>query len=265
MILDSISHPDLIKAMDTNTEELLALWGRALGATFYQEPEVSWFVSGVPFIRLNMVVRANLTPETPEEKIHEVLTKIESANTAISWVAGPSLQHPKIAHLVQAHGWSTVSVAGMAADLKQMDEHIHLPAGATLERVETTESLQQMVSTIAGGMPWPDVGRDYILNFVQKHGFVAHPAVRYYLARLNGEPVATALLFLGGGVAGLYCVATLPHARQQGIGRAISQLPLLDARAMGYHVAVLQAINAGAKVYRSLGFEQQCRIDFWIH
>lgn len=265
MILDSTAHPDLIKAMDTNTEELLALWGRALGATIYQEPEASWFVTGIPFIRLNMVIRANLTPETPEAKIHEILTKIESVNAPTSWVVGPSLQHPKIAHLVQAHGWSTVSVEGMAADLEHIDEHIHLPAGATLERVETTESLQQMISTIASGMPWPDAGRDYILHFVQKHGFVSHPAVRYYLARLNGEPVATSLLFLGGGVAGLYCVATLPQARRQGIGRAISQLPLLDARAMGYRIAVLQATNAGAKVYRALGFEQKCRIDFWIH
>ncbi|EFH83535.1 GNAT family N-acetyltransferase [Ktedonobacter racemifer] len=262
-MIESLSHPALIEAMETNTEAFVSLWGRALGATFYHEAGASWFITGGQFLRLNMGIQACLTPDTPREKIDEMLSKIEAHNVPLSWPVGPSLQHPTIEDRVKARGWSIFPTAGMARDLQDLDEHIDLPTGVTLERIDATESLQLGVQTIAAGMPWPDAGRDYIMDVVRKHGFVAHPSVRYYLARLNGQPVATSILYLASGVAGLYCVATVPSARGRGIGRAISHLPLLDARDMGYRVAILQATEKGERIYSRLGFHEVCRIHFW--
>ena len=39
-----------------------------------------------------------------------------------------------------------------------------------------------------------------------------------FLARQHGKPVATSLLLLGWGVAGIYAGSTIPEARRQGIG-----------------------------------------------
>jgi GNAT superfamily N-acetyltransferase len=86
---------------------------------------------------------------------------------------------------------------------------------------------------------------------------------RHYLGLVHGEPVGASSLFLGGGAAGLYNVATVPHARKQGIGTAMSLAPLLVARNEGYGLGVLQSSAAGNGVYRGLGFERCCQL--WQH
>ena len=72
----------------------------------------------------------------------------------------------------------------------------------------------------------------------------------------NGEPVATNMLFNSGGVASVYAVGTLPSARGQGIGGAITLKPLLEAREMGYRYAVLFATEMGVYAYERIGFRQ---------
>jgi GNAT superfamily N-acetyltransferase len=61
----------------------------------------------------------------------------------------------------------------------------------------------------------------------------------HFLAYLHGVPVATATLFLRAGVAGIYQVATLPEVRRQGIGAAITRVPLLHARDRGAQTSIL--------------------------
>ena len=68
---------------------------------------------------------------------------------------------------------------------------------------------------------------------------------RMFVGYLNGEPVATTMLFIGGGVASVYAVATLPAAQGKGIGAAITLAPLLQARAAGHHHAVLFSTEMG--------------------
>ena len=82
-----------------------------------------------------------------------------------------------------------------------------------------------------------------------------------YVATLDGRPVATSQLFVGAGVAGIYNVTCLPEARGQGIGRAITLAPLLEARRQGYATSILQASDLGYPVYRRLGFRDYGRLN----
>lgn len=77
---------------------------------------------------------------------------------------------------------------------------------------------------------------------------------RIFVGRLAGQPVATSVLFTGGGVASVYGVATLPAARKRGIGGAITLMPLLEARAQGERYAVLFATEMGIHTYQRIGF-----------
>ena len=80
-------------------------------------------------------------------------------------------------------------------------------------------------------------------------------ALWQYVGYLGEAPVATAELTMGGGVVGLYNVCTQVPYRRQGLGTALTLIPLLDARAQGYLTAVLQASTDGAGMYTRVGFQ----------
>ena len=78
--------------------------------------------------------------------------------------------------------------------------------------------------------------------------------LRHYVARRGGEPVASATVFLGAGVAGLYFVATPPAWRGAGLGTAVTLHALAAAGSAGYDTAVLGAEAPAVNLYRRLGF-----------
>jgi ribosomal protein S18 acetylase RimI-like enzyme len=81
-----------------------------------------------------------------------------------------------------------------------------------------------------------------------------------YLARRSGEPIACGLGVLDRGVVGIYAVATLPDARRQGAGGAVTARIMDDARRAGARLAVLQSSEMGFPLYERLGFRTVCEM-----
>ena len=152
----------------------------------------------------------------------------------------------------------------MSVALAVLPATLSLPAGVTIERVSDRGGLEQWGHVMCVGFGMPDSVAEVVMTTILRDTFGDDAAVRYYLARLNGEPIATSGLSLGGGVAGVLSVATVPAARRRGIGAAVTLAPLLDARAEGYHVGVLQASEMGYPVYARLGFTEQFRYRNYV-
>jgi GNAT superfamily N-acetyltransferase len=100
------------------------------------------------------------------------------------------------------------------------------------------------------------VEANWVGDMYHRAGLDDRGAWRHYLGWWQGAPVATTSLFLSAEVAGVYFVFTLPEARRQGIGAAITLAALQEARQLGYNIGVLGSSVMGYPVYRRLGFQQ---------
>jgi len=80
------------------------------------------------------------------------------------------------------------------------------------------------------------------------------PALRLFAVRRQGAIVCTSACYLDNGLAGIYCVSTVPEERRKGLGAHATVEPLRRAAQAGYRVGILQSSEAGHGVYRKLGF-----------
>jgi N-acetylglutamate synthase len=78
--------------------------------------------------------------------------------------------------------------------------------------------------------------------------------VCWYVGRLEGEIVSTALGFTSDHVTGVFNVATPPEFRGRGYGAALTSRVVSDGFGAGSNLAFLQSSNIGHGLYRTLGF-----------
>jgi ribosomal protein S18 acetylase RimI-like enzyme len=150
---------------------------------------------------------------------------------------------------------TALGAPGMVADLREMNEAAltQAPPGFAIEEVRDEAALYDFKRVLIAGYEMPEWAANGWVEAALRVGIGQTPW-KMYLGRLNGEPVATNMLFNGGGVASVYGVATAPSARGKGIGGAITLAPLLEARAAGYRYAVLFASEMGIHAYERIGF-----------
>jgi ribosomal protein S18 acetylase RimI-like enzyme len=79
-------------------------------------------------------------------------------------------------------------------------------------------------------------------------------SLQFFAVLRRGTIVCTSVCSLHDGLAGIYCVSTIPEERQKGLGGHATAEPLRLAARAGYQVGVLQSSEAGHSLYRSLGF-----------
>jgi GNAT superfamily N-acetyltransferase len=255
----------LAAAIEANTCDAFVRWGQALGAEYHDDGEVGWFVSGVPLQLWNGVVRARFTAGDVDAQIDTTLRHFAAHQVPMSWLVGPSTSPPGLGRLLEGHGLTLDSESpGMALDLSQTPATTVLPPGLTITEIGDGAALARWIETLVVGNEFPEVMREHLMQLYGRHGFYRLASVRYFLGAVDGQPVATSLLLLSAGVAGIYCVATVPSARGRGIGSAMTVAPLQVARDLGYRFGVLQSSQIGLNFYRRLGFQQHCTLGLYF-
>jgi GNAT superfamily N-acetyltransferase len=265
-VLKDFSVSSVVDAMEINVYEASICFAHALGAVVYDEPHMLWFFSGFPFHLANGIVSARFPEDRLERILDERLQQLVVKEVPMAWLIGPSTRPVDLGRRLQEHGWMLGDEApGMAIDLQTLNESFPTPPLLTIQRIHDAETLRTRLRVMTVGSGIPEEGLAVLLEIVSKLGFTDDPSLHFYLGMLEDKPVATSLLYLGGGVAGIYNVTTLPEARHQGIGSALTEAPLLQSRTLGYRIGILQSSPMGLQLYRHLGFREYCtfQVYFW--
>jgi ribosomal protein S18 acetylase RimI-like enzyme len=257
-----LTKTSLISAIEENQFAFFSTFGQWPRAEFHDETEIKWSMTDVPFPMFNSIMRAQLAPERIKATIQSIVSQAKTRNLPLLWWTGPATQPPDLGSHLEKNGFTRgEQMQGMAVGLAKLDENVPMPTGLTVRLVEDNETLKQWCQVFVTGFEMPDFVVDVFYDFMRH---VDPDTMQPYLGWLNGQPVATSLLTLAAGVAGIYNVATLPEARRQGIGTIMTLTPLCEARSRGYNVGILQASEVGVSVYRSLGFREYCRIRHYV-
>lgn len=258
ILWDLSDAPAVVAALEANLREGYVRFGRGLGAEFHEEQDALWFVTGLPFQVPNGVVRFDVAPEMAGTRIDTLLREYAARRAPSCWLVTPSTHPTDLSARLQERGYFSEFAPGMAADLDAVDLSVPLPPGLRIEPVTDTNTMAVWVHVLAVGSPVPSEVERLLLDWLARSGFHPDPAAHFFLGTLDGQPVATSLLFLGGGVAGIYSVATIPDARRRGIGAAMTLAAMREGQALGYRVAGLQSSEMGLNIYKRLGFGEYC-------
>jgi Acetyltransferase (GNAT) domain len=236
--------------------------GRAAGVELREDGRVRWAIGNSPIDYFNCVVHADLKGDEAEREITASLERMRAHDVPGSWHVGPSMRPPDLGARLLAHGFEYGGDdIGMAIDLSALPEAVAVPESFVVERVRDEARLGEWVATFGTGYGVGSADVRWFEGVLRRIG--VEGAWRYYLGRLEGEPVATSALLFAAGVAGIYCVSTVEPARRRGIGAAVTLAGLREARDLGFTISVLGSSEMGYPVYRKLGFIECCRIGLY--
>ncbi len=261
-ILADASTTSLVSSIEEHLFGAFATFRRWPGAEVHDEAEMLWSITEIPFALFNSILRVRLATDRIETAIQSVVARGVERNVPLLWWTGPATQPADLGRHLEEHGFVCEDqMPGMAVELAHLNEGPPMPRGFTVERVADEATLMKWSQVCAQGFGLPDFTARGFYHWVRCPG---PNSIQAYLGWQNGQPVATSLLLYAAGVAGIYNVATLPEARRQGLGAILTLTPLRDARERNYKVGILQSSSMGLQVYRSLGFQEYCKIGQYV-
>lgn len=250
-------------AVEGNFIEFVAFIARSGGASrIHEGPQMQRIVTpSVARSVHNTIFRARLSEKNTAAQIKAALADYQKRQLPALWVIGPSSQPADLAERLEASGLMHVlDVPGMALRLADIPPEFPTPPGFSIARVGDLETLRAWGEASSAGFGHPGSPDAWAFEVYSRIGFDPGARLHNFIGWLDGEAVASATLFLGEQVAGMYSIATVPQARGLGIGSELTRVPLLFARDRGYSVGVLHSSQMGYRVYERVGFRACCTL-----
>ena len=152
----------------------------------------------------------------------------------------------------------------MAVDIDAMAS-TRLPPGYESMRVVAESEAGEWTGVLASGYPLPHGLARLLSPEVLEAGQSTDAKTQFFGIRREDKLVATSMLYLADGLAGVYCVATLAEERGKGLGAHVTAAALRAAHQGGYKVGVLQSSEAGHSIYLALGFQDVGEVHMFTH
>ena len=246
-------------AMDDNLWSFWRDYGLGPGAELHEAESLGWLTCQVPLGMFNAVPRVRLAASEFDAAFARVAESLARRGVAATWWVGPASRPTDLAARLEAAGLTLArTLTGMLRGLDGLEALFAPPPGLRIERVEGAAMRRIFGRVVAEGMGLSPAAAEALEAYEPQMTHAGYLAKPRYVGWLGGRPVASAALVPAAGLAGIYAVTTIPAARGQGIGAAMTVMPLLEARQAGYRTGVLQATPMGLPLYRRLGFREAC-------
>ncbi|HEY0755522.1 MAG TPA: GNAT family N-acetyltransferase [Ktedonobacteraceae bacterium] len=264
-IITTLEDVRLIAALEANLEEEMMNFGRVLaGAEVYNDGEIEGFYTGRG--HLNGILRTHLRhsdPESVKQSIDRALAYFRAKKVGeIGWSVGQDCQPARLAAYLERLGFSKLDEenVGMALDMAAMRVEEGHVEGLEIRELLELKDLNVLRKMEIEGFGSSEVMAGYYCEMYENAGFGPGSHWRHLGGWWRGEVVAATSLLFHAGVAGIYGVATVPHARQRGIARALVLRAISIARQADYRIAILSPTDMSEGIYRRLGFREYTRI-----
>jgi ribosomal protein S18 acetylase RimI-like enzyme len=256
----SASLTPLVLAAEENLHGHISYVQRSVpGMTVLEQEDLLLVDSALPSDTFNKIGRARLSEPEADRRIAEAIGHFRRARRPFAWWVGPGSRPLDLEDRLRPHGLVSAEYElGMAMELRDLPGKPHAPKNLVIRRVHSLEDIANSAAVFAANWEPPDPAA--LAFFSQAASLLLKPdsPMEFFVGYLDDQPVATSELFIGGGVAGLYSVATRKDFRRRGIGSALTWAAADHARRQGVSTMVLQSSDAGKGVYARLGFRACC-------
>jgi GNAT superfamily N-acetyltransferase len=248
--------------LESNLWALNQDFARLPEAVVHDDPDLLWYAVPGTNSWLNGASRSSLGQDAAE-RVGEAVSTWQGLGMAAMWHQTPSSRPDGLGDILAGHGFVPSLQPGMALMVDR--SFAPGPPELVVEAATDAADVRAWVDTFdpAFGVEPRGERHPWLRAFAALYLDETSPG-RLFVGRVDGEPVATALAFVGGGAVGIYGVGTLPNRRGHGYGRALTVAGVEWGRRRGARVAVLEASELGFSVYQRLGFETVFPTTSWI-
>jgi GNAT superfamily N-acetyltransferase len=229
------------------------------GAEVQDNGELFWTLTPIRIALFNSLLAARFDPSRAEAAIEAVKARAQAKGVPLLWWVLPDDRPADLGLYLLAAGFRHVDASPcMALDLASdsLDPAGRIEGTPGIATISSEPDARVWSEVLGIGSALPQAFCDAYLPFVVDVAKNPQGPLRNYGLWLDGEMVATSSLAFDDGVAGIYNVATLPHARRKGLATALTAHAVREGRGLGALVATLQSSKAGFGVYKGLGFQQ---------
>lgn len=256
-MLSDLSTANLLTAIQANAYAYFLRRERMLGKAISEESGLTWIEAPAspPVAWLRDLVSCEDAPD----QVHQAVVRFALRGLAEVYVVAVETGDCRTA-------WKSCGAVGIETEhvmicLLSGSPVVHTPVkGLKIERVSDDSGLRDCAAVISAGRDQWTAGFFQLTNPSLAAG---HESLRYYLARIEGKPVATATQFFCAGLGGIWWVTTVPELRRRGVGTSITRIALADAASLGYRAVMVETLSDSVHTYRRLGFREYCKINVY--
>lgn len=229
-------------------------------ASLVEDAGIVGAMTDVPIAFFNGV---GWTRTSDDDAIDRTVARFQREGRAFRWWITPSSEPQDLIPRLERHGLRFIyDSRGMAADMSRVDFSPLERTSLEIRQVTDEPALREWARVLTSVFQRSAEEREAWARAYLQRGLRDSPWAQF-IGSVDGVTIATSTVLMCGPLAGIYHIATMPEARGRGAGAAMTLVAMRHAFERGATVAALQASEMGESVYRSIGYDDVCKLTMY--